>query len=61
MGEVIPFRRPTAKQKHRGKTLCLNNLHRWKIVTNKKFDVKLGRLVTVLKCERCGKEKMELR
>jgi hypothetical protein len=30
-------------------------------VSERKFDVKQGQLVTLLRCERCGKEKTELR
>ncbi|GAB2191068.1 hypothetical protein [Sessilibacter sp. MAH2] len=59
MGEVLPFKRPKASEKHKGKTLCRSGFHRWKIVTEKKFDVKQGRLVTVSRCERCGAEKVE--
>jgi hypothetical protein len=29
-------------------------------VTEKKFDVKQGKLVTVFCCQRCGKEKIKL-
>lgn len=29
-------------------------------MTEKKFDVKQGRLVTMSRCERCGKEKNKL-
>ncbi|WP_027329903.1 hypothetical protein [Marinimicrobium agarilyticum] len=54
---IIPFKRPSAKDKHKGKTLCRSGFHKWKIVTEKKFDVKQGRLVTVYECARCGKQK----
>jgi hypothetical protein len=60
MGKVIAFKRPTAKEKNKGKTLCLHGHHKWRVVTEKKFDVKRGRLVTVLRCERCGEEKITL-
>jgi len=30
--------------------------HKWKVVTEKKFDVKQGKLATLLRCQRCGKE-----
>ncbi len=57
MGDVVPFKRPSAAQKHQGKTLCREGFHKWKIVTEQKFDVKQGRLVTLYVCERCGKQK----
>ena len=60
MGEVIRFKKPSLKEKHRGKTLCLRNFHRWRIESERRFDVKQGRLVTVYRCERCGKRKHEL-
>lgn len=60
MGEVLQFKRKTAWQKHKGRSLCRDGFHKWKVVTNQQFDVKLGRLVTKLVCERCGKEKIEL-
>lgn len=59
MGDVIAFKRPSAAQKHKGKTLCRSGFHKWKVVTEKKFDVKQGRLVTLSRCQRCGEEKLE--
>ncbi len=60
MTNVVPFKRPSPKQKHKGKTLCRNGFHKWKVDTTQKFDVKEGRLVTVQVCERCGKTKHTL-
>ncbi len=54
-------RRPPAVTAAEGNTLCRSGFHKWKVVTEKRFDVRQGRLVTVLCCERCGKEKTELR
>ena len=48
-------------EKHKGKTLCKSGFHKWKIKTDKKFDVKEGTLVTVYICERCGETKVEAR
>ena len=59
MGEVIPFRRPKASEKHKGDTLCRRGFHKWEIVQAQRFDVKEGRLVTVYRCPRCGAEKIE--
>lgn len=61
MGEVIRLKRPSARQKAEGKTLCKSGFHRWQVVTERQFDVKQGRLVTLLRCTRCGMEKTELR
>ncbi|MGD8743280.1 MAG: hypothetical protein PVH46_07635 [Granulosicoccaceae bacterium] len=61
MGEIVQFRKKTAKDKHRGNTLCRHGFHKWAIVHNKQFDVKLGKLVTVYRCKRCGAERSEAR
>ncbi len=60
MGTVLPFKKKTPAEKHKGKTLCRSGFHKWKVKTEKKFDVKQGKLVTLSVCERCGKEKAEL-
>ena len=60
MSNILPFKRKTLKEKHRGKTLCKHGHHKWKVVSNRKFDVKQGKLVTLYRCERCDKEKTEL-
>ncbi len=60
MGEVVPFKKPKAKEKHQGKTLCQNGFHKWQIVQEKRFDVKQGKLVTVYRCGRCGEMKTKV-
>ena len=59
MGDVIPFKKPKPGHKHRGRILCQRGLHRWKVVTERKFDVKQGKLVTELCCTRCGVSKLK--
>ncbi len=59
MGEVIRLKRPKLSEKTKGNTLCSRGFHKWVIVQEKQFDVKRGRLVTVFRCSRCGKEKVE--
>lgn len=59
MGEVIKFKKPSLKEKHKGKTLCKNGFHKWKIEQAKQFDVKSGKLITVYKCSRCGASKTQ--
>lgn len=54
MGDVIRFKKPTAQEKNKGKTLCKNGFHKWEIVTERRFDVKQGQLVTEFRCVRCG-------
>jgi len=60
MSNVIRFKRKTAWEKHKGKSLCRDGFHKWKVVTKQQFDVKQGKLVTKSRCVRCGKEKVEL-
>jgi len=60
MSNVLPFKKPSLKEKHKGKTLCKNGFHKWEVVTNSKFDVKQGKLVTVYRCTRCQMEKNKL-
>jgi len=59
MADVLPFRRPTAAEKNKGKTLCLHGHHKWAVDKAKQFDVKQGKLVTVYRCTRCDKLKVK--
>jgi hypothetical protein len=58
MGNVIQFKRPTAAEKHKGKTLCRSGFHKWGVVQEKQFDVQQGKLVTIYRCQRCGEQKV---
>jgi hypothetical protein len=58
VAEIIPFRRPSLKEKHKGNTLCRHGHHKWAVDKEKQFDVKAGKLVTVYRCTRCGKQKV---
>ncbi len=60
MGDVLPFRRPPLADKAKGKTLCRNGFHKWAVVQDQIFDVKLGKLVTVYECQRCAATKTKL-
>ncbi len=57
MATILPFKRPKLSEKHKGKSLCREGFHKWKINQNKQFDVRQGKLVTVYVCERCGHRK----
>lgn len=61
MGKVIAFKRPKPGEKHNKKILCKSGFHKWKIIQEKQFDVKQGKLVTLYRCERCGATKSEAR
>ena len=64
MNKVIPLkkvRREKLQDKAKATTLCSSGFHKWKIVTDSRFDVKQGRLVTVEQCERCHKERVTLK
>lgn len=57
MADILPFKHPAKKKPARG--LCQHGHHKWKLWMGKQFDVKAGKLVTVWRCERCGKEKVK--
>jgi hypothetical protein len=59
MGNVIPFKKPTAGSRHKGKTLCKSGFHKWEVVKGNPFDVKQGKMVTRFRCRRCGAVKTE--
>lgn len=59
MGDVVAFKRPSASDKNKGKSLCREGFHKWKVVTENKFDVKQGKLITLYECSRCGKQKIK--
>jgi hypothetical protein len=58
MGDVIPFRKPPLAEKHKGNTLCRHGHHKWVVDKTRRFDVKEGRLVTLYRCIRCGKQRV---
>lgn len=55
MADILPFKRPRASEKHRGKTLCREGHHKWVVDKDSHFDSRQGRLVTRYRCARCGK------
>ncbi|MEM9741108.1 MAG: hypothetical protein AAF918_00355 [Pseudomonadota bacterium] len=48
------------KERAEGLTLCRRGFHKWRIDGDTRFDVKKGRLVTLRRCERCGKTRVTL-
>ena len=58
MAQILKFKKPSLKEKNKGKTLCKNGFHKWVISKEKQFDVKQGKLVTLLKCKRCDATKV---
>ncbi len=61
MGEVVTFRKPRAKDRNKGKTLCKSGFHKWEVVKGNPFDVKLGKMVSRYRCSRCGAVKTQAR
>jgi len=59
MGDVLPFKKKSLFEKHKGSSLCRDGFHQWKVVTQQQFDVKEGKLITKSICTRCGKEKVK--
>lgn len=60
MADIVPFKRPSIKEKAQGKTLCSRGFHKWVMDKKKQFDVKQGRLVTIQRCSRCGATRTKL-
>jgi len=60
MATILAFKKPSPKDRNKGKTLCLHDFHKWTVVSDRNFDVRQGKLVTLYRCQRCGKEKTEL-
>jgi hypothetical protein len=58
MADIIPFRKPSLKEKYKGNTLCRNGHHKWVVDKDRQFDVKQGKLVTLYRCSRCGKTRL---
>ena len=58
MADILTFKKKKLSDKHRGKTLCKSGFHKWAVFKDKQFDVKQGRLVTIYRCKRCGKQKV---
>jgi hypothetical protein len=59
VGDVVTikaFKRARAD----GKTLCSSGFHKWQTATEKRFDVKQGKLVSTERCLRCGVERIRL-
>lgn len=54
MSNILPFRKPSRPEKHKGKVLCMHGRHKWVVEKESQFDVKQGRLVTLYRCSRCG-------
>ncbi len=61
MTNVLSFQKARkAKQKEKAiSSLCREGFHKWQPVKQTGFDVKQGKLVTLLRCSRCGAEKVE--
>ncbi|HEY6095105.1 MAG TPA: hypothetical protein VIU93_09170 [Gallionellaceae bacterium] len=63
MSKVIRLdtaRRARLQNKARGVTLCQSGFHKWKVLPERRFDVREGRLVATERCERCGLERTSL-
>ena len=41
-------------------TLCRSGFHKWQVLTDRRFDVKEGKLLTVECCRRCGEQRTRL-
>ena len=58
MSNVIPFKKPRLKDKHKGRSLCKSGFHKWEVLETP-FNVNKGKLLTTYRCLRCGETKTE--
>ena len=58
MAEILPFKKRKLSEINKGRSLCREGFHKWRVVKERIFDVKQGRLVTEYRCSRCGKAKI---
>ena len=56
MSNVVNLRKVKQKRAE-GKTLCTSGFHKWQVLSERKFDVKQGKLVTTQRCQRCGEQR----
>lgn len=61
MADIIPFKKPRAVDKFKGRSLCREGFHKWVADKQTRFDVKEGKLITRYECSRCGAVKTESR
>ena len=48
MSNIIQFKKPRLKEKHKGRTLCKSGFHKWEVVETP-FDVKKGKSTEPIK------------
>ncbi len=59
--QLNKVRKEKREERSKATTLCASGLHKWKTVSDSRFDVKQGKLVTVEQCVRCKKERTYLK
>lgn len=61
MGDILQFKKPRAKDKYKGRTLCKSGFHKWEVDKKKPFETQQGKLLSRYVCSRCSKVKTEAR
>jgi hypothetical protein len=56
MSNVINLKK-VKQRRAEGKTLCGSGFHKWQLLTERRFDVKQGKLVSTQRCQRCGERR----
>jgi hypothetical protein len=59
VSNIINLRKVKQKRAE-GRTLCSSGFHKWQTLTQRRFDVKTGKLVSAERCRRCGEERVRL-
>ena len=57
---LYTIRNARLHERAKGVTLCRSGFHKWKTVTDGRFDVRQGKLITVQRCTRCDEERTRL-
>jgi len=58
MADILPFKKRSPKVAQK-LGMCGHGHHKWRVAKSTQFDVKSGKLVTRLVCERCGKTRVK--
>lgn len=53
-------RRERLHERAKGVTLCRSGFHKWETLTDQRFDVRQGKLITVQRCIRCEQARVKL-
>ena len=59
MSNVVNLKKAKRKRAEH-QTFCDAGFHKWMTLTERRFDVKEGKLISAERCKRCGRERTRL-